>query len=275
MIKNYLNQIIQGDCLEVMKNIPDRSIDMILCDLPYGITACRWDISIPFALLWKQYKRIVKDNGVIILTASQPFASKLIISNIEWFRYEWIWDKVSGSNFLNIKNRSLKTQEQILVFSKSSHFIFNPIRVPRTEKSLKRDPVGEVPIRRTRSIRNLEHYALKTTTVRILAADGRKHPVDIIKFSRQGKGVYKIKHPTKKPIALFEYLIKTYTNEGSLVLDNCAGSGTTGVACKNLNRNFILIEKDEKYCEIARKRLESMKSVVSVEAPTCRGSGVG
>jgi len=254
-----LNKIYQGDCLKIMLDIPDKFIDMILCDLPYGTTACKWDTMIPFEPLWKQYKRIIKDNGVIVLTGSQPFTSMLVMSNLEMFKYEWIWDKIAGANFMNLKNRPFKTQEQILIFSKTANFTFNPIRVSRSEKSLKRDKVGSMRKRKHSERSSAEYYNIKRLQgFSILNSDGKKHPIDIIQFSTKERGIYEFKHPTKKPVALFEYLIKTYTNEGDLVLDNCAGSGTTGVACKNLGRKFILIEKEEKYCRVAQKRLDEI-----------------
>ena len=248
-------EILLGDCLELMKDIPNGSIDMILADLPYGTTACKWDSIIPLEPLWKQYKRIIKDNGVIVLTASQPFTTKLISSNYEMFKYEWIWNKVGGSNFMNLKNRPFKTQENVLVFSKSAKFTFNPIRVYRTEKSLKRYKAGSIAIINSSGL-YVEHYGVKKNTKAKLHEDGKKHPIDIITFSIHEKGRYKIKHPTKKPVALFEYLIKTYTNENDLVLDNTAGSGTTAIACLKTNRQFIVMEKEQKYYDIILKRVE-------------------
>jgi len=259
-----INKIICGDCLKIMPSIPDKSIDMILCDLPYGTTACKWDTIIPFEPLWKQYKRIIKDNGTIVLTASQPFTSMLVMSNLKMFKYEWIWDKIQGSNFMNLKNRPLKTQEQILIFSKTANFTFNPIRVSRSEKSLKRHEAGIAVNRKFPRTHIVEHYNVKRPKNLKLDIDGKKHPIDIIQFSIIEKGRYNFKHPTKKPVALFEYLIKTYTNKGNLILDNCAGSGTTGVACKNLGRDYILIEKEEKYVEIARKRISAVPELLFI-----------
>lgn len=255
---NEVNKIYCGDCLEVMPNIPDKSIDMILCDLPYGTTACKWDIVIPFELLWKQYKRIIKDNGAIVLFGSEPFSSYLRLSNIKNYKYDWIWDKVAGANFMNLKNRPFKTHENILIFSKNSNFTFNPIKVPRTEKSIRRQPIGKERVIKGEG--EVEFYNLKRINVHLIG--GLKHPIDIIRFSIHEKGRYNFRHPTKKPVALFEYLIKTYTNEGDLVLDNCAGSGTTGVACKNLGRNYILIEKDREYCDIAEDRIRAVPELL-------------
>jgi len=234
-----MNEVIQGDCLEVMKGIPDKSIDMILCDLPYGTTACKWDTIIPFEPLWEQYKRIIKDNGAIVLTASQPFTSALVMSNVKMFKYEWIWNKVHAVGFQVAKYRPMQQHENIIVFCKSTPK-YNPQMVERPS------------IRTSKVVKNSKVSPLASL-------DGKErrythwHPKSIIIES--GADHSNILHPTQKPVALFEYLIKTYTNEGDLVLDNCAGSGTTGVACKNTNRNYILIEKEPEYIEIINKRL--------------------
>lgn len=238
-----MSKVIQGDCLEVMKNIPDKSIDMILCDLPYGTTACKWDTIIPFEPLWEQYKRIIKDNGAIVLTASQPFTSALVMSNPKMFKYEWIWGKGRGTGFQIIKYKPLVSHENVLVFGKGT-IKYNPQMREREKPRISKN---------------------KGTTRQMLVSNGKgyiaekaldkKYPITELQFSNNDqKGKY---HPTQKPVALFEYLIKTYTNEGDLVLDNCAGSGTTGVACKNLNRNYILIEKEPEYIDIINKRLQS------------------
>ncbi|MBU0977846.1 MAG: site-specific DNA-methyltransferase [Nanoarchaeota archaeon] len=247
-------ELWQGDCLEIMPDIPDGLVDMVMADPPYGTTACKWDSVIPLEPMWEQLKRVIKPNGAIVLTASQPFTTTLISSNMGMFKYEWIWDKISGANFMNLANRPLKTQEQVLIFSKTANFTFNPIRVYRSSKSLKRHPKGiavdvELPPHK------VEHYGAETYSRIKFSADGKKHPIDIIRFSIWENGRYKIKHSTKKPVALMEYLIKTYTNEGDTVLDFCMGSGTTGVACRNLNRNFIGIEKDPEYFKIAQARI--------------------
>jgi len=238
-------ELIQGDCLEKMKDIPDGSIDMILCDLPYGTTACKWDTIIPFEPLWEQYKRIIKDNGAIVLTASQPLTSALVMSNIKMFKYEWIWEKSIGANPLLCKKQPMKYHENILVFA-NGKTIYNPqmtkgkMRDKRPKMfGNKKDENWGGAMREIKGIENInDDY----------------YPRSYQYFSNANQ---KDKlHPTQKPVALFEYLIKTYTNEGDLVLDNCAGSGTTGVACKKTGRNFIGIEISEKYCEIARKRLQ-------------------
>jgi len=220
-----------------MKDIPDKSIDMILCDLPYGTTACKWDTIIPFEPLWEQYKRIIKDNGAIVLTASQPFTSALVMSNVKMFKYEWIWDKTIASNFMLSKKQPQKKHENILVFYKKQPNINLQMEVGKPYKDSVR--------KRTVGIHNQE------TIKKAIENTGTRYPSSVQKINSISEGL----HPTQKPVALFEYLIKTYTNEGNLVLDNCAGSGTTGVACKNLNRNFILIEKEPEYIDIINKRL--------------------
>jgi len=241
-----MSKVILGDCLEVMKDIPNKSIDMILCDLPYGTTACKWDTIIPFEPLWEQYKRVIKDNGAIVLTASQPFTSALVMSNVKMFKYELIWDKKRGYEPQLANIRPQKSHENVLIFCKGKT-IYNPQKTP-IDKIDKRTGSG----RKNNRLDGTGHNILSSIT------SGEKEykdrfPLSIQFFSNANQ---KDKtHPTQKPVALFEYLIKTYTNEGDLVLDNCAGSGTTGVACKNLNRNYILIEKEQEYIDIINKRL--------------------
>ena len=253
------NTLYHANCFDAFPLVGSGTVDLVFADLPYGTTACKWDTPLPLDLLWAEYKRVLKPNGVVVLTGSQPFTSRLVMSNLEWFRYEWIWDKVNAANFANIKNRPLKVHEDVVVFSKSPNFTFNPIRVMRTEASLKRDPPGSV---RTfnRVDKAIEHYgSLKTTPkqTKSIPSDGTKHPIDIIRFSSIEKDRYNsdTKHPTKKPVALLAYLIKTYTNEGDLVLDNTMGSGTTGVAATRLYRKFIGMEMDETYFNRAVKRI--------------------
>ena len=247
-------KLIHGDCLEKMKDIPDKSVDMILCDLPYGTTACKWDTIIPFEPLWEQYERIIKDNGAIVLTASQPFTSNLVMSNPKMFKYEWVWDKVSVVGFANAKKMPLRNIETVSVFYKSQP-TYNPQGLIKIEpKKIKNGRThkekGEKGMTAINGGRFKEGYIQEYTN----------YPKQILTFNRE-KG----SHPTQKPVALFEYLIKTYTNEGDLVLDNCMGSGTTGVACKNLNRNFIGIELDETYYNIARQRIESTPTPITNE----------
>jgi site-specific DNA-methyltransferase (adenine-specific) len=234
-----INQIIQGDCLIEMPKIPDKSVDMILCDLPYGTTACKWDTIIPLEPLWEQYKRIIKDNGAIVLTASQPFTSALVMSNIKMFKYELIWDKVQGKQPFLAKIQPMKSHENILLFSKGK-MTYNPQMWKGKAYTDKR--AGQLD--------NTTHWVGHKRMDYENKSD--RYPITVIKANNPNRAG---QHPTQKPVALFEYLIKTYTNEGDLVLDNCAGSGTTGVACKNLKRNFILIEIEPEYIDIIKKRL--------------------
>jgi DNA modification methylase len=241
-------QLLHGDCLELMSNIPTASIDMILCDLPYGITACKWDTVIQFDQLWNHYKRVIKPNGAIVLFGSQPFTSALIMSNPKWFKYEWIWEKSRGSNFAATKYMPMKEHEHILVFAKNKT-TYNPILQQRIDGGRERlsrayNPTGKV----------YEIYGGIVDKKRNTHDPLMRCPRSIQKF-HSDRGL----HPTQKPVALCEYLIKTYTNEGETVLDNCMGSGTTGVACINTNRKFIGIEKEEKYFNIAEKRINEAK----------------
>ena len=245
MIKLY-----QGDCLEVMKQIPDKSVDMILCDLPYGTTACKWDTVIPFEPLWESYERIIKDDGAIVLTASQPFTSSLVMSNTKLFKYEWIWQKAVGSNFATTKYMPMKEHESVLVFGKKMPRYF-PIKQERAEGGKSRLNYGHNGSRLKEGV----YGVIKKNGWNVGYYDqDLRCPSSVQFFNNREKGIGL--HPTQKPVALFEYLIKTYTNDGDTVLDNCMGSGTTGVACKHLNRNFIGIELDEKYFKIAKDRIE-------------------
>ena len=227
-----------------MPQIPDKSIDMILCDLPYGTTACKWDSIISFEFLWKQYNMIIKDNGAIVLTASQPFTSSLVMSNPKMFKYEWIWDKRMTTNFAMAKKQPLRNHENILVFY-NSQCVYN--YQLNNDNTLK--PFGVIRGGPSDVCGNLGD---KKNT-------GVGYPKTIITYPRPNNlnrdGNL---HPTQKPVPLLEYLIKTYTNEGNLVLDNCMGSGSTGVACKNLGRDFIGMELDEKYFEIAKNRIDGI-----------------
>ncbi len=244
-MKNNLLELRKGDCLELMKDIEDKSIDMILCDLPYGTTACKWDTIIPFDKLWKQYQRIIKDNGAIVLTASQPFTSNLIMSNMKMFRYNCIWEKTVASNFMLSKKQPLKLYEDVVVFYKKQP-IYNPqMREGKPYIDNRRHLTGK----QKRTVAMHDTITIKSPIINT----GTRYPSMIIKINNESNK--KTLHPTQKPLALFEYLIKTYTNEDDLVLDNCAGSGTSGVACQNLNRNCIMIEKEEEYCNIIKQRL--------------------
>lgn len=252
---DYINQIIQGDCLEVMPNMPDKSIDMILCDLPYGTTACKWDTIIPFEPLWKEYKRIIKDNGAIILFGNEPFSSYLRLSNLGWYRYDLIWRKTKAPNFIFGNKQPMKLTENIVVFYNKQP-IYNPIY----QKIIGRC-CGNKKTRGSANMHN-EIVGCSVKKLKYNKVPRKKLPNNIIEMSNAYNGKIKRLHPTQKPVPLFEHLIKTYTNEGNLVLDNCAGSGTTGVACKNLGRNYILIEKEEKYVEISRERIKAIPELL-------------
>ena len=232
-------ELWQGDCLEIMKDIPDASVDMILCDLPYGTTRNKWDTVIPLEPLWEQYERITKENGAIVLTAQTPFDKVLGVSNLKMLKYEWIWQKSKPTGHLNAKKMPMKEHENVLVFYKKL-----PTYNPQGLVPL------ETPIQQTRA--NSDNYGnMNKRTIQLVTG----YPTSVVAFPVES---YKGQHPTQKPVALFEYLIKTYTNEGETVLDNCMGSGTTGVACKNLNRKFIGIELDEAYFNLAKDRIDNV-----------------
>lgn len=231
--------LINGDCLTVMKDIPDKSIDMILCDLPYGTTQNKWDNIIPFAPLWEQYNRIIKDNGAIVLNCQQPFTSKLIMSNLKDFKYCWIWYKKQCSGFLNAKKQPLRNCEDIAVFYRKQ-CTYNPI-MRRGKPQLKNTGGSSTNYNKFLEQPHISDSYYPTTLLEI--------PLPRFKGG----------HPTQKPVALLEYLIQTYTVEGETVLDNCMGSGSTGVACLNTNRKFIGIELDQNYFEIAQNRLSQTK----------------
>lgn len=248
-----MTNLYLGDCLDIMPTLEDKSIDMILCDLPYGTTKCKWDVIIPFNMLWKEYLRLIKDDGAIVLFGKEPFSSQLRVSNIDMFKYDWIWVKDTKSNFMQANHQPLNNVELISVFGKGYvrdikdkvMMKYNPqfsegkeYRLPKVSKTT--DLFGE-------NHKNgvYKHYERDTS---------KRYPYNIIQFNMDKPKV----HPTQKPIALLEYMIKTYTNEGDVVLDNCMGSGSTGVACKHLNRQFIGIEKEEKYFKIAKERIENV-----------------
>lgn len=244
-----LNRIYQRDCLSDggMAMIPDKSIDMILCDLPYGTTACKWDTVLPFDKLWAQYERVIKDNGAIVLTASQPFSSALVMSNPKLFKYEWIWDKKIPSGMSYARFQPMRQHEVVLVFGKG--------RVNYNPQMIKRDkPIKSGGQKKLNS---------ESTTLDKYKVEGfqrtydYKNPTTLVQFDKVRKGSV---HPTQKPVPLFEYLIKTYTNEGDVVLDNCMGSGTTAVATLNVGggRRFIGFETEPQYIEIANKRIEEL-----------------
>ena len=234
-----MNVVYQGDCLDVMPTLPDKSIDMVLCDLPYCTTACKWDTIIPFEPLWAQYERIIKDNGAIVLTATEPFASLLRVSKLNNFKYDWVWDKVHAVGFQVAKYRPMQQHENVLIFGKGK-VNYSPLMVERPK-------VRESKLYGNSDVSPLKHIHYRDRKYT------HWYPKSIIKFS--GADHSNILHPTQKPVDLFEYLIKTYTNESDTVLDNCAGSGTTAIACINTKRNYILIEKEPEYIEIINDRI--------------------
>lgn len=235
--------IKQGDCLELMKEIPDGSVDMILCDLPYGTTQCKWDSVIPFAPLWREYHRVAKINAPIVLFAAEPFASALRMSNIAYYKYDWVWDKVKGTGFLNAKKQPMRNHEMICVFYRKQ-CVYNPQKTEGHQRKtshraahLQTDVYGHMTNDNTYS--STERYP---RSIQVFSTDTQRCAL----------------HPTQKPVTLCEYLIKTYTNPGDVVLDNCMGSGTTPVACINTGRHYIGFELDEKYFNIAKQRISEV-----------------
>lgn len=237
-------ELWQGDCLELMNNIPDKSVDCIITDLPYGTTRCKWDTIIPFESLWRQYNRIIKDNGAIVLFGTEPFSSHLRLSNLKNYKYDWIWDKVKGTGFLNAKRQPMRNHELISVFYKKQ-CTYNPqktyghkMKKSYRSKDLQTDVYGEM--KNDYTYESTERYP---RSIQVFLTDTQNSSL----------------HPTQKPVDLIEYLIKTYTNDGELVFDSCMGSGTTGVACINTNRRFIGIELDNNYFEIAKNRISEVE----------------
>ncbi len=238
-----------GDCLELMKDIPDGSVDLILCDLPYGTTACKWDSVIPFEPMWTEYKRIAKLNAAIVLTASQPFTTALIYSNMAMFKYCWVWDKGVSAGAFNARYQPLKTHEDIVVFSSAASTFSK-------KGTMKYAPQMNAASRKIANIKSGASIADHSKDYqRPYDNQGLAYPKSVLPISNRSE-VRKL-HPTQKPVALMEYLIRTYTNEGDTALDNCMGSGTTGVACVNTGRNFIGMEMDAGYFEIAKNRIEA------------------
>jgi len=242
--------LFNADCMDILPLIPDKSVQLILCDLPYGTTACKWDSIIDLDLLWGEYKRVIKDNGAIVLTSSQPFTTKLISSNYDWFKYELIWEKDRPSNVMLSKKQVLKYHENILIFYKNQ-CTYNPQMRDsnydnRKRKGIKYD-VADGVTEKTKSYVTDDHDPKK------------KYPKSVLYYPRNWRPQDQL-HSSQKPLELFDWLIKTYTNEGDLVLDNCAGSGTTAIACLNTNRKFIVMEKEQKYYDIILKRVNYLKS---------------
>lgn len=252
-----VNKIYNEDCLEGMKRIEDNSVDMILCDLPYGITACKWDVVIPFEPLWEQYERVIKDNGAIVLFGQEPFSSYLRMSNIKNYKYDWIWHKNRPSGMANAKYKPMTNHEIISVFCKNKTK-YNPILEERDLKS-QYARLKEKPFSRTHYGSNTQGNMGKQTK----EYSCLRNPTTVKKFDVVSNHKGRL-HPTQKPVALCEYLIKTYTNENEVVLDNCAGSFTTAVACDNTNRNWICIEKEEEYCNIGLTRINDNRERLSL-----------
>lgn len=239
--------LVHADCFDVFPYIADKSVNLILCDLPYGTTACKWDSILPFEKLWNEYERIITDNGAIVLTASQPFTSALVMSNPKMFKYEWIWEKAVGSNFAIAKYQPLKEHENILVFAKNKT-TYNPIKEERKGSGAKR-LVNGYKSNGTQT----EVYGGIIPNRKGKEYDNLKYPSSVQYFNNRDK--YRGLHPTQKPLELMKYLIKTYSNEDDVVMDNCMGSNTTGLACKELNRQYIGIEKEKAYYDISVKRV--------------------
>lgn len=240
------SKLYLGDCLDLMKNIADTSVDCIICDLPYGTTSCKWDIIIPFDELWEQYNRIIKTNGAIILFGQEPFSSLLRTSNLKDYKYDIYWEKERLTNINQVKRRVGKTVENISIFYEKQ-CTYNPQMIkyngkPRTNK-VKNGKLGKLTDENEKKV--FEYHD-----------NGLRYPTQVWKFQRDC--LVSNLHPTQKPLALLEELVKTFSNENDLILDNCMGSGTTGVACKNLGRRFIGIEKEEKYFKIAKERINNL-----------------
>ena len=247
MLEEWKNKIINDDCLNVLPSIPDKSIDCIICDLPYGTTACSWDTIIPFERLWESYTRIIKDNGAIVLFGCEPFSSYLRLSNLKWYKYDWIWKKSKSGSAFTAKYRPVNKHENISVFGRG------------VIKYIPQMTSG-TPYKRTHKVTecHTNNHKIGFNQREIVTEnEGVRYPKNLIKFNRDKDRF----HPTQKPIALLEYLIKTYSNKGELILDNCSGSGTLAIACKRADRDFICIEKDKTYYDISLERLrkENMK----------------
>jgi len=241
-----LNVVYQEDCVgpKGMCQLPDNSVDMILCDLPYGTTACSWDSVIPFDKLWEQYERVIKTTGCIALFGSEPFSSYLRMSKIDYYKYDWVWEKGRATGFLHAKNKPLKAHENISIFSKGAtvhksqsknRMFYEPVMMEGKPYTIKKTQVNSGRLNHRPSQSNINHVET------VLKNEGYRYPRSVLKFSMHNVGNI---NPTQKPVALFEYLIKTYTNEGAVVLDNCIGSGTTAIACLNTNRHYIGYEND-------------------------------
>ena len=256
-----VDTMIQGDCLEEMWDVPHKSIDMILCDLPYGTTACKWDTIIPFEPLWAHYKRIIKPNGAIVLTASQPFTSALVMSNVEWFKYCWYWRKSKPNGWQHAKNKPMTAIEECCVFSKAPMGHLSLLG----DKRMSYHPQGIISdgMKKVTSVAHGRMMGGRPNQVGKEYESFTGFPHNVLEFPNV-TGTSAI-HPTQKPVALFEYLIRTYTNEGEVVLDNCAGSFTTAIACIRTKRHYICIEKEADYCQIGRQRIAEERAQLRLD----------
>lgn len=248
------NNLYLGDCLELMKQIDDESVDAIICDLPYGQIACKWDSIIPFEKLWEHYTRIIKKNRAIVLFGAEPFSSKLRLSNLNWYKYDWVWIKTRATDFFNCKLKPMKKFENIMIFSNGStangsknNILYNPQGLISCNREVCgiRDCIAD----------KAGHRYGRPSHKKKRIQEFTNYPNNVLEFASEGKSL----HPTQKPLTLLEYLVNTYTNEGDIVLDNCIGSGTTAVACINTNRQWIGIELLDKYYKIAKERIENAK----------------
>lgn len=249
-----------GDCMELMKNIPDKVVDLILCDLPYGVSACKWDKLIPVEKLWDQYKRVLKDDGVILLFGREPFSSFLRSSNLKMYKYDWYWIKPNGADFLNVKYKPFNVVETISIFTD------NPVSYSKKNKNNRYYPqfeAGEAYKIKSGKQKSTKNNSTVRSEIKSIVTEntGIRYPKNTLFFDRDKEKF----HSTQKPVALLEYLIKTYTTEGEIVLDNCMGSGSTGVAARNLNRRFIGIELEKKYFDIAEKRINEIEDLIQQE----------
>lgn len=248
-----INEIYLGDCLDVLTHLEEKSIDMILCDLPYGVVnkaKNEWDVIIPFDKLWLHYNRVIKNNGAIVLFGQEPFSSKLRLSNLKDYKYDWFWEKDKGTGFLNAKRQPLRKIENIHVFYKKQ-CTYNPQFIEKDKKNIR-------PTKKKSTQTGI--YGQQGEITKREIPDNMGYPVNIVKFNSDTSGMKdRALHPTQKPLKLLEYLVKTYTNQGDLVLDNCMGSGSTAIACINTDRNWIGIEKDEKYYKLAKERIRNAK----------------
>lgn len=258
-----INKVHLGDCIDLMEQIDDNSIDMILCDLPYGTTSCSWDTIIPFDKLWYHYERIIKDGSAIVLTAAQPFTSNLVMSNPKLFKYEWVWKKSKAQHFAQAPYRPMTIHENVLVFS-------NGGTAKNANNRMKYNPQGLIPFGKIVSGKKAQHseHRMRKTDQEDYVQEWTNYPNTLLEFNNEGKTI----HPTQKPVDLFEHLIKTYSNENDIVLDNCMGSFTTAIACMNTNRRFIGMEKEERYYELGQERLRNHEKskIVTTETKTTK-----